>query len=244
MLQFNVVTLFPEMFSSITEQGVTSRALSDQLYGLELLNPRRFANNKYGNVDERPYGGGPGMVMMYEPLAQSVQSFERKGPVIYLSPQGQPLTQAKAVALSKLDAITLVCGRYEGLDQRFIDEFVDEEISIGDYVLSGGELGAMVLMDSVIRLLPGALGSHESAEQDSFSDGLLDCPHYTRPEKIGDDAVPDVLMSGNHAMIAKWRREQQLKNTWLKRPDLLESVKLSDEELNYLNDLRHKRESL
>jgi len=244
MLHFNVVTLFPEMFSALTEQGVTSRALKDKLYSLELLNPRQFANNKYGNVDERPYGGGPGMVMMYEPLAKSVRSFEKQGPVVYLSPQGTPLTQAKAESLSQLNAVTLICGRYEGLDQRFIDEFVDEEISIGDYVLSGGELGAMVLMDSVIRLLPGALGSHESADQDSFSDGLLDCPHYTRPEVIGDDSVPDVLMSGNHARIAKWRREQQLKNTWLKRPDLLDGVELTDEELNYLNDLRQNKDAL
>ena len=244
MLHFNVVTLFPEMFSALTEQGVTSRALNDKLYSLELLNPRQFANNKYGNVDERPYGGGPGMVMMYEPLAQSVNSFEKKGSVVYLSPQGTPLTQAKVKSLSQLAAVTLICGRYEGLDQRFIDEFVDEEISIGDYVLSGGELGAMVLMDSVIRLLPGALGSQESAEQDSFSDGLLDCPHYTRPEVIGDDSVPDVLMSGNHAKIAKWRREQQLKNTWLKRPDLLDDVELTDDELNYLNDLRQNKDAL
>ena len=244
MLHFNVVTLFPEMFSALTEQGVSSRALNDGLYSLELLNPRQFANNKYGNVDERPYGGGPGMVMMYEPLAQSVNSFEKKGSVVYLSPQGTPLTQAKVKSLSQLAAVTLICGRYEGLDQRFIDEFVDEEISIGDYVLSGGELGAMVLMDSVIRLLPGALGSQESAEQDSFSDGLLDCPHYTRPEVIGDDSVPDVLMSGNHAKIAKWRREQQLKNTWLKRPDLLDDVELTDDELNYLNDLRQNKDAL
>ena len=244
MLHFNVVTLFPEMFSALTEQGVSSRALNDGLYSLELLNPRQFANNKYGNVDERPYGGGPGMVMMYEPLAQSVNSFEKKGSVVYLSPQGTPLTQAKVKSLSQLAAVTLICGRYEGLDQRFIDKFVDEEISIGDYVLSGGELGAMVLMDSVIRLLPGALGSQESAEQDSFSDGLLDCPHYTRPEVIGDDSVPDVLMSGNHAKIAKWRREQQLKNTWLKRPDLLDDVELTDDELNYLNDLRQNKDAL
>ncbi len=224
MIRFDVITLFPDMFSALTENGVSRRAKQQGLYELVCTNPRQFTHNKHNTVDDRPYGGGPGMLMMYPPLKAAVESIEEhtqvKPHVIYLSPQGQPLTQAKLDQLKTRSNITLVCGRYEGLDERFIDTYVDEEICIGDFVVSGGELPAMMLMDSLIRLLPGALGHASSAEEDSFSDGLLDCPHYTRPLEVDGMRVPEILQSGNHAKIADWRQQQKLIKTEQKRPDL------------------------
>ncbi len=224
MIRFDVITLFPEMFSALTENGVSRRALQQNLYQLKCINPRKFTKNKHNTVDDRPYGGGPGMLMMYAPLKASVEFIEQetgsKPYVIYLSPQGKPLNQSRLNKLKDLANITLVCGRYEGLDERFIDAYVDEEICIGDFVVSGGELPAMMLIDSLVRLLPGALGHKDSAVEDSFFDGLLDCPHYTRPVEIDGLKVPAILQSGNHAKIADWRHEQKVIQTQKKRPDL------------------------
>jgi tRNA (guanine37-N1)-methyltransferase len=228
-VRFDVITLFPEMFSALTESGVSRRANQSGLYELNTWNPRAFTLDKHKTVDDRPYGGGPGMVMMYQPLKDTLTAIEsaceEKPHVVYLSPQGQPLTQQKVAALTQHKNLTLLCGRYEGVDERLIESSVDEEISIGDFVVSGGELPAMMLMDSVIRLIPGALGHNQSAEQDSFSDGLLDCPHYTRPEEVDGMSVPSVLMEGNHAKIDAWRQQQKLARTEQRRPDLLSGQK-------------------
>ena len=226
-MKFNVVTLFPEMFTALSESGVSRRALQNKLYELNTWNPRDFTHDRHRTVDDRPYGGGPGMVMMYQPLKDTLDAIEQdsgQSHVIYLSPQGTPLTQAKAEQLSGLENITLLCGRYEGIDERLLESSVDEEISIGDFVVSGGELPAMMLMDSVIRLIPGALGHNQSAEQDSFSDGLLDCPHYTRPEEVDGMRVPDVLLEGHHAKIDAWRLEQKQQRTQQRRPDLWQAL--------------------
>lgn len=224
-MRFDVITLFPEMFSALTESGVSRRAIQKELYQLKTWNPREFTHDRHKTVDDRPYGGGPGMVMMYQPLKDSLDAIksdqEAKPHVVYLSPQGAPLTQEKVAQLAQMDSVTLLCGRYEGIDERLLQSEVDEEICIGDFIVSGGELPAMMLMDSVIRLIPGALGHAQSAEQDSFSDGLLDCPHYTRPEEIDGMRVPDVLLGGNHAKIDAWRHEQKLQRTAQRRPDLL-----------------------
>ncbi len=224
-MRFDVITLFPEMFVALTESGVSRRAIQSELYALQAWNPRQFTLDKHKTVDDRPYGGGPGMVMMYQPLKDTLSAIESelqaKPYVVYLSPQGQPLTQQKVADLTQYDNITLLCGRYEGVDERLITSSVDEEISIGDFVVSGGELPAMMLMDAVIRLIPGALGHSQSAEQDSFSDGLLDCPHYTRPEVVDGMSVPSVLMEGNHAKIDAWRQAQKLARTQQRRPDIL-----------------------
>lgn len=228
-MRFDVITLFPEMFKALTESGVSRRANQSELYQLQTWNPREFTFDKHKTVDDRPYGGGPGMVMMYQPLKDTLTAIEAacqvKPHVVYLSPQGQPLTQQKVAELTQLQNVTLLCGRYEGVDERLIESSVDEEISIGDFVVSGGELPAMMLMDAMIRLIPGALGHNQSAEQDSFSDGLLDCPHYTRPEEVGGMKVPAVLMEGNHAKIDAWRQGQKLARTQARRPDLLAGKK-------------------
>lgn len=236
--RYDIITLFPEMFSALTDSGITRRALERELYQIAFHNPRDYTSNPHRNVDDRPYGGGPGMVMMAEPLehaitqarSQQVHSHGSSGPVIYLSPQGRPLDHGRVKALSTEPSLTLLCGRYEGVDQRLLDRCVDEEISLGDFVLSGGELPAMVLLDAIIRLLPGALNDANSAEQDSFADGLLDCPHYTRPERYQGLAVPEVLLSGNHAEIRRWRLAQSLRLTRERRPELLERRKLTREE--------------
>lgn len=231
MMRFDVITLFPEMFQALTAHGVTRRAMQNGLFGVHCWNPRDYTLDRHKTVDDRPYGGGPGMVMMYQPLkdalaavtesVESDASAKQRAPhVVYLSPQGKPLTQNRLAELQTHSAITLICGRYEGLDERFIERYVDEEISIGDFVVSGGELPAMMLMDGLVRLIPGALGHSQSAEQDSFSDGLLDCPHYTRPEEIDGLRVPEVLLEGHHAKIQAWRHEQKLTRTQTKRPDL------------------------
>ncbi len=239
-MRIEVVTLFPEMFQAITDYGVSSRALKNKLLQLGFQNPREYASDRHRTVDDRPYGGGPGMVMMVPPLCEAIRAARGKtdsaSRVIYLSPQGRKLDQAGLVELSERPGLIMVCGRYEGVDERLIRNEVDEEWSIGDYVLSGGELAAMVLIDGLIRLLPGALGHEDSAEQDSFSEGLLDYPHYTRPQTVADDTVPEVLMSGDHAAIERWRRKQALGRTWLRRPELLDDLELDQEQQTLLTE--------
>lgn len=237
-MRFDVVSLFPEMFDAL-RVGVTGRALERGLAEMVLWNPRDYTHDLHRTVDDRPYGGGPGMVMMVEPLRSALAEAKTAAPdskVIYLSPQGRRLDQATVGALANEPGLVLLAGRYEGIDERLIEAYVDEELSVGDYVLSGGELPAMVLMDAVIRLLPGALGHADSAEQDSYVDGLLDCPHYTRPEEIEGRAVPEVLKSGNHELIRRWRLQQSLGRTWLRRPDLLEGRELNSEERELLDE--------
>ncbi|MBK9615099.1 MAG: tRNA (guanosine(37)-N1)-methyltransferase TrmD [Uliginosibacterium sp.] len=235
---FDVVTLFPEMFSALSDFGISRRAAARDLWQLTCWNPRDFTHDLHRTVDDRPYGGGPGMVMLAEPLSQAIANARHAqrhatgqcGKVVYLSPQGPPLDHAGVVRLAEEPALILLCGRYEGIDQRLIDAEVDEEVSIGDFVVSGGELPAMLLMDAIIRLLPGALNDSDSAAEDSFATGLLDCPHYTRPEDLAGNAVPSVLLSGNHADIRRWRLKQSLGQTWLRRPELLARRTLSREE--------------
>jgi tRNA (guanine37-N1)-methyltransferase len=248
MLQFDIITLFPPMFDAVTECGVTGRARDNSLYQLVLWNPRDFAANTHRTVDDRPYGGGPGMVMMAEPLEKAIaaarqrqrSSGVRRPRVIHLSPQGRVLDHGLVMELSQEQGLVMVAGRYEGVDERFVRRQVDDEISIGDYVLSGGELAAMVTMDCVVRQLPGVLGDAESASQDSFVNGLLDCPHYTRPETYQGEMVPQVLLSGNHADIRRWRLKQALGRTWERRPDLLAQRELSGEEHALLEDFKKK----
>ena len=243
LIRFDVVTLFPEMFAALTGSGITSRALEAGLYSLTTWNPRDFAADRYRTVDERPYGGGPGMVMMAEPLERALDGIKLAGGgrVIYLSPQGRKLDHRRVMELKEERALTLLCGRYEGVDERLLERRVDEEISIGDFVLSGGEVAAMALVDAVVRQLPGALGDQASAVEESFADGLLDCPQYTRPEVYAGKQVPEVLLSGHHENIRRWRLKQALGRTWLRRPDLLEIRKLSAEEQRLLDEFRRER---
>ena len=224
-MRVDVVTLFPEMVETLIRFGVTGRAVERGLLTVATWDPRDETHDRHRTVDDRPYGGGPGMVMKVQPLRDTLRraraAVEQPGKTIYLSPQGRPLTQDGVRELAAEPRLILLAGRYEGIDERLIEAEVDEEWSIGDYVLSGGELAALVVIDAVARLLPGALNDGESAEQDSFMDGLLDCPHYTRPDEIEGRRVPAVLLSGDHAAIARWRRRQALGRTWLRRPDLL-----------------------
>ena len=246
MLQFDVVTLFPRMFDALTEAGVIGRARERRLYELVAWNPRDFAANAYRTVDDRPYGGGPGMVMMAEPLEKAISAARQrqrssgitKPRVLHLTPQGTLLDEKVVTRLAAEPGLVMLAGRYEGVDERVVSRVVDEEISIGDYVLSGGELAAMVLMDCIVRRLPGALGDAESAVQDSFVDGLLDHPHYTRPELYEGMTVPAVLLSGNHAEIARWRLQQALGRTWRRRPDLLAKRGLSAAESALLEEFK------
>ncbi len=247
-MQIQAITLFPEMFAAITDHGVTGRALKQAIWSFEAINPRRFADNKLGYIDDRPFGGGPGMIMMAPPLKAALdearKSHQGSSKTVYLSPQGMPLSHQKAVELATLDNLVLLCGRYEGIDERLLQQEVDEEICIGDFVVSGGELPAMMLMDAVLRLIPGVLGDMQSAEQDSFADGLLDCPHYTRPIEFQGMAVPDVLRSGNHGLIAEWRLKQALQRTLARRPDLLEKRDLTPQESRLLQQIQQEeRES-
>ncbi len=236
-MRLDLITLFPEMLSAVTEQGVTGRAVDSGLVDIHNWNPRNYTEDRHRTVDDRPYGGGPGMVMLYEPLKKAVRQARESQKssgitphVIYLSPQGRPLTQNRVEELSRMNGLILLAGRYEGVDERLIESEVDEEISIGDYVVSGGELPAMVLMDAVIRLLPGALGHVDSAAEDSFSDTLLDHPHYSRPEEVDGRVVPEVLLSGNHQAIAKWRREQAELRTEIRRPDIFADFRVKSGE--------------
>jgi len=238
-VRIDVVTLFPDMIRAQAGYGIQGRALARGLVELVTWNPRDYTLDRHGSVDDKPYGGGPGMVMQVQPLRAAIEAARSAGPlapVIYLSPQGGRFTQDTARRLAGQERMILLSGRYEGIDERLIETEVDEELSIGDYVLSGGELPALVVMDAVTRLLPGALGDADSALEDSFMDGLLDYPHYTRPEQIGGLRVPDVLLSGNHAAIQRWRRKQALGRTRLRRPDLLETVALDDRDRALLNE--------
>ena len=238
-LQIDVISLFPEFTASIAEQGVVGRAIQQGKASLNVINPRQVSMLNHQRVDDRPYGGGPGMVMQFEPLQAAItqargQSNDAK--VIYLSPQGQSLRQESVRRLAKESHLILLCGRYEGIDERLIEAEVDEEWSIGDYVISGGELAAMVMIDAMVRTLPGALGGEQSAEQDSFENGLLDCPHYTRPESVAGREVPSELLSGDHKKIARWRLKQALVRTYSRRPDLLDGRELTDEERQLLEE--------
>jgi tRNA (guanine37-N1)-methyltransferase len=240
-VRFDVISLFPEMFDAL-RRGVTGRALERGLAEMRLWNPRDFTRDVHRTVDDRPYGGGPGMVMLFEPLAATIRAARAEAPesrVVSLSPQGRRFDQDAARAFAADSGLILLAGRYEGIDERLVEALVDEEWSIGDYVTSGGEVPAMVLMDAVMRLLPGALGHQDSAQQDSFMEGLLDCPHYTRPERVEDRVVPDVLLSGDHARIRRWRLQQSLGRTWLRRPDLLRDRALNAEERRLLDEFVH-----
>jgi tRNA (guanine37-N1)-methyltransferase len=240
---FGVVTLFPEMFSAL-EYGITGRALKDGLMQVNYCNPREFALNKHRNVDDRPYGGGPGMVMMAQPLQDAIRAARDLAPqqprVIHLSPQGKRFTQHAAETMLQQKNIILVAGRYEGIDERLLDLEIDEEWSIGDFVLSGGELAAMTMIDAIARLMPGALGHQDSAANDSWSTGLLEYPQYTRPDEFAGLAVPDVLLGGNHSIIERWRLKQSLGRTWQKRPDLLAQKELTKLEQTLLNEFIHE----
>lgn len=238
-MRFDVITLFPEMVENIQQFGVVGRALSAQIAECHCHNPRDDALQENGRIDDRPYGGGPGMVMQYQPLQSTVNRLKHGSNhaiVVYLSPQGKKLDQASIRALSAHDHLILLCGRYEGIDERLLHDMVDEEYSLGDYVISGGELGAMVLIDAIIRTLPGALGDEQSAVQDSFESGLLDYPHYTRPESVEGQPVPQVLLSGDHSKIAEWRLKQALGRTYLRRPDLMAEYQMSDHEKRLLDE--------
>ncbi|MBT3144738.1 tRNA (guanosine(37)-N1)-methyltransferase TrmD [Neptunomonas phycophila] len=244
---FGVVTLFPEMFEAITQHGVTGRGVRDGLIAIQCWNPRDFTLDKHRTVDDRPYGGGPGMLMKVQPLRDAIQAAKAQAgegaKVIYLSPQGRRLDHAGVQELVSCEKLILVAGRYEGIDERLIGTEIDEEWSLGDFVLSGGELPAMTMIDAVSRLVPGVLGHSASAEEDSFAEGLLDCPHYTRPEVIDEHVVPDVLLSGDHEKIRRWRLKQQLGRTWQRRPDLLDKMQLTAEQQALLTDYVRETEA-
>jgi tRNA (guanine37-N1)-methyltransferase len=242
LMKVAVITLFPEMLTSITEHGVSGRAVNNKLVDVSCFNPRDYTEDKHRTVDDRPYGGGPGMVMMVAPLEKAVSAArqwigEQQTLIVYLSPQGSLFNQTAVSRFASLDNLILIAGRYEGIDERVISRLVDEEWSIGDYVLSGGELPAMVLLDAVIRQLPGALGNEDSANQDSFADGLLDYPHYTRPESFAGDRVPEVLLCGDHKKIKRWRLQQSLLRTQQRRPRLLDDLVLNKEQKILLKEV-------
>ncbi|MEM0912829.1 MAG: tRNA (guanosine(37)-N1)-methyltransferase TrmD [Pseudomonadota bacterium] len=244
--RFIVISLFPEMFTSFTEQGVVGRAIKSGLIDVSIINPRDFTHDKHRTVDDRPYGGGPGMLMKVQPLVDAIIAAKKKlqdsanglSKVVYLSPQGRPLNASGVQELNRNTDLILIAGRYEGIDERVIDTLVDEEWSIGDYVLSGGELPAMVVIDAVARLVPGVLGHEDSANEDSFSNGLLDCPHYTRPEEYEGRKVPPVLLSGDHEKIRQWRLEQSVKRTLDRRPEMLNDLALTEEQQAIVDKFR------
>ncbi|MCH8070825.1 MAG: tRNA (guanosine(37)-N1)-methyltransferase TrmD [Proteobacteria bacterium] len=244
-MQMQVVTIFPEMVRTIAQFGVVGRAVERELITLDCQNPRDFTLDAHRTIDDRPYGGGPGMVMKYEPAAAAIAAAKAKlpagSPVVCMSPQGAVFDQAIAQRFARLPGMILLAGRYEGIDERLIESQVDEELSLGDFVISGGEIAAMVVIDAVARLLPGVLGDEASASQDSFMDGLLDHPHYTRPEEIDGRRVPAVLLSGDHARIAKWRYQQALGRSFERRPDLVEKLDLNDEQQKLLDEYLEER---
>jgi len=248
---FDVITIFPEMLDALLDHGITRRALDEKRFELRSWDPRDFAVDAYRRIDDRPYGGGPGMVMMAEPLRAAIDAAKARQrdagvarpKVLSMSPQGERLTEALVMELVQEEGLVLVAGRYEGVDERLVERMVDREVSIGDYVTSGGELPAMVLIDCMVRRLPGSLNDSESASQDSFSEGLLDWPHYTRPEEWNGARVPEVLVSGNHAAIARWRRMQALGRTWDRRPELVEEAKLSPEDRQLLDEYRRQQQA-
>lgn len=238
-MRIDVVSLFPQMVLDLVEYGVTGRAHEAGLFELGTWNPRDYTQDRHRTVDDRPYGGGPGMLMLIEPLRQAIRAARQinpQGRVVYMSPQGRRFDQSVARELVQRPGLILVAGRYEGIDERLIELEIDEELSIGDYVLSGGEMAAMVVIDAVTRLLPGALGHQDSAAQDSFSNGLLDCPHYTRPEVYEGERVPPVLLSGDHEAIRRWRLKQSLGRTWSRRPDVLAHIELDREQQRLLDE--------
>ena len=246
-MQIGIVTLFPEMFAAITDYGISGRAVNNGLVSVDFWNPRDFAAEKHRTVDDKPFGGGPGMLMKTEPLLESIHSARQAvsqqtetARVIYLSPQGSTLRQADIVELARRPNMVLVCGRYQGIDARIIESEIDEEWSLGDFVISGGEVAAMALIDAMIRFQPGALGDEESAQQDSFANGLLHSPEYTRPQCVDGQQVPDVLLSGDHEAIRVWRLQQSLGSTWLKRPDLLEALSLNEEQQQLLDQFKNE----
>jgi tRNA (guanine37-N1)-methyltransferase len=245
-MRFDVVTLFPEMVNTAASYGVTGRAIERKIVSLSVWNPRDYTQDRHRTVDDRPYGGGPGMVMKYQPLHDAVLDAKQAGngraKVVYLSPQGRLITQAMLAEACDRTQLILVAGRYEGVDERFVDQDCDEEWSIGDYVISGGELAALIVIDAITRLIPGVLGDETSAQQDSHSDGLLDCPHFTRPEQIEGHAVPEVLLGGNHADIDRWRMKQIVGRTWQRRPDLLQKKNLSAEQEHLLQQFKSEVE--
>ena len=242
-MNYNIITIFPELINMFAKTGFIKRAIEKDYIDMNIIDLRSYSDNKHNRVDDKSYGGGPGMVMQYEPIHSSIKDIKNKGSILYLSPQGEPLTQQKLKNLSLQDNLTILCGRYEGVDQRVIDNLVDEEVSIGDYVISGGESASMVLIEGITRLIPGVVDDIESIKQDSFQAGVLDHPHYTKPENIKGMAIPDVLVSGNHQKIEIWRRKHSLGATWLKRPELLKNVKLSKEDDKLLKEyiLEHKQ---
>ena len=243
-MKIQVITLFPEEFTPLVDLGVTGRGIREGKVQLELLNPRDFTRNRHRTVDDRPYGGGPGMVMAVEPLRSTIRAARDAAgggaQVSLLSPQGRRLNQAAVSNMAQREHMILVCGRYEGIDERLIELEIDEEWSVGDYVLSGGELAAAVIIDAITRLMPGVLGDEQSAQQDSFTDGLLDCQHYTRPEEVDGLEVPPVLLSGDHGAIRRWRKKQSLGRTWLRRPDLLNGLELDSESIGLLAEFRRE----
>ena len=245
-MKFDVVTLFPEMVESVASIGVLGRAIKREQIQLNSWNPRDYTKDKHRTVDDRPYGGGPGMLMKVEPLKLAIESAKKTAPdsrVIYMSPQGKTMTQQDVKTLAEQPGLIIIAGRYEGIDERIIETHVDEEWSIGDYVLSGGELPALVLIDAIARMIPGVLGDAQSAEQDSFMQGLLDCPHYTRPEEIDGRTVPQVLLSGNHRDIDRWRLQQSLGRSWLRRPDLIEALNLTEEQQQLLEAFKQENDN-
>jgi tRNA (guanine37-N1)-methyltransferase len=245
-MRFDVVTLFPEMITAAASYGVTGRAIERNIVSLSVWNPRDYTQDKHRTVDDRPYGGGPGMLLKYPPLHDAVKSAKQAGgdtaKVVYLSPQGKPITQVLLSEACDIPQLILVAGRYEGVDERFVEIDCDDEWSVGDYVISGGELAALIVIDAVTRLLPGVLGHEESARQDSHTDGLLDYPHFTRPEQFEGYSVPDVLLGGNHADIDHWRMKQALGRTWQRRPDLLKNKNLSAEQEYLLQQFKSEVE--
>ncbi len=246
-MHIQAITLFPEMFTALTGSGITGRAYKHGKWQFTAINPRQYADNPLGYIDDRPFGGGPGMIMMAPPLQSAINAAKEtcpQGKLIYMSPQGKPLTHAQVANLANEPALIVLCGRYEGIDERILSGNNITEISIGDFVVSGGELPAMMLMDAVIRLLPGILGDERSAVEDSFVNGLLDCPHYTRPVEFGQQTVPDVLRSGNHALIAQWRLTQSLKRTLTRRPDLLVNRVLTPQESSLLQKIKQEEREI
>ncbi len=244
-MKCSVVTLFPDMFTALTDYGINSRAIEKGLFELDTVNLRDFADDARGTVDDRPYGGGPGMVLLPGPLSRAIRHVKAKrklAKVVYVSPVGRPFTHAMAKKMAQEPEIIFLAGRYEGVDQRIIDNLVDEQVSLGDYVLSGGEFAVMSMLDAMIRLLPGALGDADSVEQDSFVSGVLDYPHYTRPSEFEGHKVPDVLLSGSHAEINKYRRKQALGLTWLVRAELLDNIELSLEDENLLAEFKREQQ--
>lgn len=243
-MHFHVITLFPEMIEQACKHGVLGRAIKQGIVNVSCWNPRDFTQDRHNTVDDRPYGGGPGMLMKVQPLADAIMAAKKQAGegarVIYLSPQGKCLKQSAVKIMAGHESTILIAGRYEGIDERLIEQLVDEEWSIGDYVLSGGEMPALIMIDAVARMLPGVLGDDDSAQQDSFMEGLLDCPHYTRPEEVNGQTVPEVLLSGDHKAITHWRQKQALGRTWLRRPDLLEDLQLDDEQKQLLAEFQRE----